>query len=1276
MPLLSDDYSDSEIDPVWVLDGPAEGTAAIAFENGEAFLTISLPPGNFDLFNTTYNAARVLQDADDVDLSLEARFLSEPSARFQIQGILIEQDALNWIRFDLRSDGNNLKLFSAVTTDGSSSVEFDIVVPSGAAEYLRVTRLGDDWTMEYSADGVNFTTAGSFTHNLTVSAVGPFAASTGGAPGYAAQVDYFESASDPILDEDGTLPDLAPIAVEDALETDLDVALIIDIPADLLANDTDGNADPLSLVGFTQPANGALADNGNGTLTYTPDAGFSGIDSFTYTISDGALESVAAVSIDVGAEPFNAISDDFSDPVLNEAWIFSGIGGGVALDTSPTDAFAEIASPAGLDVSASDFLTTPRLLQSANDVDFQIRAGFLSIPQQSFQEHGLLIVEDDQNFIRFDLAFTSTGLRLIVGVVDGGVTDFPLFQNLGEVTDFRIVRDGDDFVFEASTDGVNFAVVHTGTYSINVTQVGVFAGSTGRGEFSAPGYTAQLDYFENAEVPILNEDAGVDNFFPATGDDNLDVLPGEELVIDIDADLIANDVDVDGDVLTLVNFEQPTNGVLTDVGGGELLYTPNADFVGIDAFSYTISDGNGGTASGNVTVSVKPPAGIAISDDFDTGDALDPAVWTVEGPEEGSGALVTVGEDGVLELTLPAGDFDIFDGNYNALRAMQNLLDEDFSVEAGFLSSPTERFQIQGLVFEQDDENWVRFDLRSDGTNLFLFAGITVDGTTSSNVNMQVLPGEAQILRVTRTGDEWLLEYSSDGVEYTEAGFFIHAMSVNEAGPFSASTGGAPGYTAQVSYFENTVEPIFGTEANDRLSGSSFGEVLDGLEGDDRYTGNGGSDLFVLGAGELDQVLDFELGKDKLDLSGWGTQNFSDLLIRGADGRLILKDLVTGDLAVVSDGVGLLSVADLTADSFVFDVVTDLQFIGTENADRLVGRAGNDVFDGLGGNDRYTGNAGRDLFILGAGDLDRVEDFEANIDTLDVSAWGTQSFVELSISGTGGRVVIRDVVSGDLTILTDPSGDLSADDLTAASFVFDDLADTTVTGTVDADRLIGRASDEVFDGLGGDDRYTGNGGSDVFVLGAGDLDRIEDFEIGIDTIDLSGWGTQSLGELSLRGSDGRVLVKDLITGDLAVVSDTLGELSAGDLTEDNFIFDAVTDLPVTGTPDADRLIGRAGNDVFDGLAGNDRYTGNGGSDVFRFGAGDLDRVEDFEVGLDLLDVSGWGTQNLDQLSVTGSGGRVVVRDLNTGDFAVVNDTTGDLSAGDLSAGDFVFELIA
>ncbi len=71
----------------------------------------------------------------------------------------------------------------------------------------------------------------------------------------------------------------------------------------VLANDSDPDGQPLTVASATNGANGTTTVNLNGTITYTPNAGFSGTDQFTYTVTDGCGTVTATVIITVNAPP-------------------------------------------------------------------------------------------------------------------------------------------------------------------------------------------------------------------------------------------------------------------------------------------------------------------------------------------------------------------------------------------------------------------------------------------------------------------------------------------------------------------------------------------------------------------------------------------------------------------------------------------------------------------------------------------------------------------------------------------------------------------------------------------------------------------------------------------------------------------------------------------------------------------------------------------------------------------------------------------------------------
>ncbi len=93
-----------------------------------------------------------------------------------------------------------------------------------------------------------------------------------------------------------------PVAVDDAFTTPKHQPLVITRAA-LLANDHDPDDDPLNLTSFTQPLSGSLVDNGDQTFTYTPALAFTGVDTFTYTLTDDDGSDDAIVVITVTPAP-------------------------------------------------------------------------------------------------------------------------------------------------------------------------------------------------------------------------------------------------------------------------------------------------------------------------------------------------------------------------------------------------------------------------------------------------------------------------------------------------------------------------------------------------------------------------------------------------------------------------------------------------------------------------------------------------------------------------------------------------------------------------------------------------------------------------------------------------------------------------------------------------------------------------------------------------------------------------------------------------------------
>ena len=98
-------------------------------------------------------------------------------------------------------------------------------------------------------------------------------------------------------------PNHPPVATDDSYNAAQDTPLTIAAPG-VLANDTDADADALSASLVTPPSHGTVTLSADGGFTFTPAAGYSGADTFTYKAGDGKDQSsVATVTIAIAAAP-------------------------------------------------------------------------------------------------------------------------------------------------------------------------------------------------------------------------------------------------------------------------------------------------------------------------------------------------------------------------------------------------------------------------------------------------------------------------------------------------------------------------------------------------------------------------------------------------------------------------------------------------------------------------------------------------------------------------------------------------------------------------------------------------------------------------------------------------------------------------------------------------------------------------------------------------------------------------------------------------------------
>lgn len=152
------------------------------------------------------------------------------------------------------------------------------------------------------------------------------------------QMYDYELTEEQILElGEGPSDNAAPVATDDEFTTDQGQSLEVEAPG-VLENDTDADEDSLTATNATQPANGEVELNADGSFTYTPDAGFAGEDTFTYTANDGTDDSAPA-TVTITVSESATVETELS---ATAARITYGKAGKVAVTIDPSGATGEV----------------------------------------------------------------------------------------------------------------------------------------------------------------------------------------------------------------------------------------------------------------------------------------------------------------------------------------------------------------------------------------------------------------------------------------------------------------------------------------------------------------------------------------------------------------------------------------------------------------------------------------------------------------------------------------------------------------------------------------------------------------------------------------------------------------------------------------------------------------------------------------------------------------------------------------------------------------------
>ena len=377
-----------------------------------------------------------------------------------------------------------------------------------------------------------------------------------------------------------TATNQAPKAVADSATAAYGQSVRIDV----LSNDSDPDNDTLTVQSFTNPAHGTVSKDSQNVLTYTPAIGFSGADSFTYTISDGkGHTAVATVNLIVNA-PSNRAPTALAD---------------TATTTYGTQVTIQVLSN---DTDPDNDLLT--LIDNTNGTNGTVSFSDSAI---TYKPNAGFSGEDSFSYTITDgHGHTAIGqVKVTVGAAPNraptAVTDTVTTNYGAAITINALSNDTDPENDTLTVTGNTQASNGTVTRSGNTFTYTPRSGFSGADSFS---YTIS-DGKGNSATGTVNITVGaapVDNKAPIAVNDTISTTMGVPVLVN----LLANDSDPNGDKIALKTLSNPKNGKLYRMNDSYIFYFPNAGFVGKDSFTYTITDSKGATSTASVAITVAP----------------------------------------------------------------------------------------------------------------------------------------------------------------------------------------------------------------------------------------------------------------------------------------------------------------------------------------------------------------------------------------------------------------------------------------------------------------------------------------------------------------------------------------------------------------------------------------------------------------------------------------------------------------------------------------------
>ncbi|TMP38362.1 tandem-95 repeat protein [Pseudoalteromonas rubra] len=498
----------------------------------------------------------------------------------------------------------------------------------------------------------------------------------------------------------------APVTLDDTLTVTEDTPNTLD----LLENDSDAENDMVaaSAAVVTEPQLGSYTIT-NGKLTYTPNENATGQDTLTYTVKDAAGNTSKAATLTISIVAVN------DQPVAKGATLT------VEEDTP------------------SDELDVRTLSSDIEDTHPQGEVALSVLPTKGVvtvnQESGKLVYTPNANATGSDAfsytiadseGLVSEPVEVIVNI--GAVNDRPMAAgdsvtlNEDETGTLNIL-DNDTDVEDQGFNGANVMLEDKGNGAGAYTLADVAVLADGQleitpkadvnGSFSFT-YTLMDSEGLSSEPATVNVDITPVNDAPVATDNTAQLEEEGSYEVNVlgdDYDVDAND-QLDPSSVTVIR--QPQSGQVTVTDSGAIVYVPNANFNGLDTFTYTVKDAAGAVSNeALVTMTVTPVNDAPVAD----------------------AQVLNVSEDGSVLITLTATDIDADALSYQIVQGVNSGTLTQQS-ENSWLYTPDTDFN------GEDSLQFVAFDGQAESEPVQVTLNVTavndtpeISGTPSTSVD-------------------------------------------------------------------------------------------------------------------------------------------------------------------------------------------------------------------------------------------------------------------------------------------------------------------------------------------------------------------------------------------------------------------------------------------------------------------------------------------------------------------------------------------------------------